>query len=215
MPTVICPLQDLAVNSVVETAADMIRKALLSDESAAALYGAGTKATKQFYTALYSELMGCTPPARRKRSPPRSRPRRRHRKRRPKTDHGALKADGFGVDGLVDYLDGYRVDPGKEEVHAAFLKKLRNVRDRMDYLGARSEGLQIGSGAMESIHRNGSQLRLKLPGARWRPEATQAMINLRMLEISGRWDEFWRDAGLEERLDSALGHHRPRVNKAV
>ena len=184
-------------------------------EYAAALYGTGTPSTKQFYATLYSELTGRTPPARRKRSRPRSQPRRRRRKRRPETDHAALKADGFGIDGLIDYLEGYTVDPGKEEIHVAFLKKLRNVRGRMDYLGARSEGLQIGSGAMESIHRNGSQLRLKLPGARWRPEAAQAMINLRMLEIAGRWDEFWGDEGLEERLDSALGSHQPRVRRAA
>ena len=184
-------------------------------EYAANLYGTGTPTTKQFYATLYTELMGRAPPARRKRARPRSQPRKRRRVRRREADHAALKDDGFGIDGLIEFLRGYIVDPGKKDLHAAFLKKLEKIRTRMDYLGARSEGLQIGSGAMESIHRNGSQLRLKLPGARWRPEAAQAMINLRMLEIAGRWDEFWGDVGLEAALDSALGRHQPRVKRAA
>jgi hypothetical protein len=80
----------------------------------------------------------------------------------------------------------------------------------MDYLGARARGMQIGSGAMESLHRTGSQLRLKLPGARWRPVAAQALLNLRALELSGRWDEFWSHDGLSQLLDDALGLHRVR-----
>ena len=90
----------------------------------------------------------------------------------------------------------YRVDPEHEELHGKFIKRLEEEQWRMDYPAYRARGLQIGSGAMESIHRNGSQLRLKLPGARWLVKTAQAVMNLRMLEIAGRWDDFWAQDGI-------------------
>ena len=44
---------------------------------------------------------------------------------------------------------------------------------------------------MESLHRTGGQLRLELPGARWLETTSQAIFNLRMLQLAGRWKEFW------------------------
>lgn len=66
---------------------------------------------------------------------------------------------------------------------------------RMAYKHYRSRGFQIGSGAMESFHRTGSQERLKRPGARWLPETLEGMFRLRMLEIIGRWKEWWAQSG--------------------
>jgi hypothetical protein len=66
---------------------------------------------------------------------------------------------------------------------------------RMDYKSYRARGFQIGSGAMESIHRTGSQERTKRSGARWLPETLEAMFRLRMLEIVGRWNEWWSQPG--------------------
>ena len=62
---------------------------------------------------------------------------------------------------------------------------------RSDYASYRARGFQIGSGSMESFHRTGSQERLKRAGARWLPETLEAMFRLRMLEIVGRWNEWW------------------------
>ena len=100
-------------------------------------------------------------------------------------------------------------------MHRTFIDKLKRLRCRMDYLGARTRGMQIGSGAMESLHRTGSQLRLKLPGARWHPEVAQALLNLRCLGLAGRWDEFWSHDDLPQLLNSALGEHQPRVRRAA
>ena len=58
----------------------------------------------------------------------------------------------------------------------------------------------MGSGAMESIHRNGSQQRLKLPGARWTQDTAQALLHLRMMRIAGRWDDFWS----QDKVDDVL-----------
>lgn len=72
--------------------------------------------------------------------------------------------------------------------------------DRMHYGALHARGIQIGSGAMESIHRNGSQLRTKLCGCRWTLEAAQAILNLRMLALSGRWNEYWAQSDLAGRM---------------
>ena len=65
-------------------------------------------------------------------------------------------------------------------------------------------GYQIGSGAMESLHRTASQLRIKRPGPGWLPETAQAVFNLRMLALVGRWDEFWNQPDLPDRLLTAF-----------
>lgn len=72
--------------------------------------------------------------------------------------------------------------------------------DRINYVAFRARGYQIGSGAMESLHRTGSQLRLKLPGAKWLPHTSQAIFNLRMMRLAGNWKRFWTQPGLEEHL---------------
>jgi hypothetical protein len=71
---------------------------------------------------------------------------------------------------------------------------------RIDYLAYRARGLQIGSGAMESMHRTGSQVRLKRPGAKWLAENAQAIFDWRMLKLVDRWSEFWRQPGLAARM---------------
>jgi hypothetical protein len=75
----------------------------------------------------------------------------------------------------------------------------RNV-DRLDYHLFRARGFQIGSGAMEALHRTGSQVRLKRSGCRWTGEVAQAVLNLRMLVLSGRWGEFWAEPGAAARI---------------
>ena len=61
----------------------------------------------------------------------------------------------------------------------------------MNYGDLRNRGYSVGSGAMESQHRFGSQIRLKRAGCRWTAEVAEGILNVRMLTLSGRWDEFW------------------------
>ena len=65
---------------------------------------------------------------------------------------------------------------------------------RTHYGELRARGFKIGSGAMESLHRTGSQVRLKRAGCHWTETASQAILNLRMLGLSGRWEDFWSQA---------------------
>lgn len=82
--------------------------------------------------------------------------------------------------------------PFPTQAKRQLLEYIRSNAYRMNYRDYRARGFQIGSGAMESIHRTGSQERLKRSGARWRPETLEAMFRLRMLEIVGRWHEWWQ-----------------------
>jgi hypothetical protein len=77
---------------------------------------------------------------------------------------------------------------------------IANNVDRMNYGDMDARGMQIGSGAMESIHRSGSQVRLKRSGCHWTDQTAQAILNLRMLGLSGRWDEYWGQATLGARM---------------
>lgn len=80
------------------------------------------------------------------------------------------------------------------------LEYIADNAHRMDYGDLRTRGFQIGSGAMESLHRTASQLRLKRPGCRWTPEAAQGILNLRLLQLCGRWDEYWAQPNLADQL---------------
>jgi hypothetical protein len=88
----------------------------------------------------------------------------------------------------------------------ALLGYLERNAYRMDYLRYRQRGLKIGSGAMEALHRTASQVRLKRPGSRWLAETSQAIFNVRMMRLAGRWDEFWSQADLTEQLARVFGN---------
>lgn len=86
----------------------------------------------------------------------------------------------------------HKLAPSKPSAeHAAAVAYIDTNIDRLDYRRWRARGYQIGSGAMESLHRTASQNRLKRSGAKWLPETLEAMFRIRMLELVGRWDEGW------------------------
>jgi len=182
------------------------------NEYATELYGKGKAASRRLYAQLVELLTGRRPTRQRRRSKPRAgQPKRKGSRGRGKRDPRRAYEEGYGIEALLRFLREYRVDPGHESVHDKLIERLEDNEWRMDYPALRARGLQIGSGAMESIHRNGSQLRLKLPGARWRPETAQAVMNLRMLDIAGRWDDFWRQEAISDVLAKAF---RPREEAA-
>lgn len=80
----------------------------------------------------------------------------------------------------------------------------RNNDHRIDYATYRWRGFQIGSGAMESQHRTGSQTRTKRAGARWLPGTLDAIFNLRMLDMVGRWDEYFAQEPLNNSSENAF-----------
>jgi hypothetical protein len=64
----------------------------------------------------------------------------------------------------------------------------KNNIDRMQYKLFRNQGLMVGSGPIEAAHRTVIQTRMKRSGQRWTPEGAQAMLNLRVIRQSDRWN---------------------------
>ena len=60
--------------------------------------------------------------------------------------------------------------------------------DRMMYKTYKDNDLLIGSGPIESAHRNVLQQRMKLSGQKWSINGAQAMANLRCYQKSGAWN---------------------------
>ena len=58
---------------------------------------------------------------------------------------------------------------------------------RMQYGKFKEPGFLIGSGPIESVHRNAMQRRLKLSGKRWTIGGLPAMATLRAAYLSGEW----------------------------
>ena len=122
----------------------------------------------------------------------RERKKRRGGPRLRRHKHRASGYDGSGqrlLDELLrPLLEG--AVRGRKRVKQAIAYVERNLH-RTDFGALRTRGFQIGSGAMESMHRTGSQVRMKRAGCHWTEEVAQAILNLRMLALSGRWSEYW------------------------
>ena len=115
----------------------------------------------------------------------------------------------FTARALLDLLADVTVtEPEHQEALDALVERIAKNTTRIDYPAYLARGLQVGSGAMESLHRTGSQLRLKLPGSHWLEETSQAMLQFRMLELSGRWREFWDQADVVSRIAQAFEARR-------
>lgn len=79
---------------------------------------------------------------------------------------------------------------GREEVRKA-LAYFGAHAARMAYPAFAARGFPIGSGAIESTCRHLVQLRAVQAGMRWQPAHLQAVLSLRAVQRSGRWDAFW------------------------
>jgi hypothetical protein len=66
---------------------------------------------------------------------------------------------------------------------------LRARSRHMDYHGFRRLGLPIGSGVTEAACKTVFTQRLKLSGMRWKGPGAQVILNLRVILLSGIWDE--------------------------
>jgi hypothetical protein len=72
-------------------------------------------------------------------------------------------------------------------VHDA-ITYLTNHAERLGYVAARAQGRNIGSGTVEATCKSLVQVRMCRSGARWRPDTAQALLSLRALALSDRWD---------------------------
>jgi hypothetical protein len=98
---------------------------------------------------------------------------------------------------------------------AEFWKAYRYLRKHqrwMDYVGARRRGLPIGSGVTEAACKTVFAQRFKRSGMRWGREFGQVILDLRVLHLSGIWDEVFRkdlqSRTLPEPLDLVWGKRK-------
>ena len=172
------------------------------------LFGASSKKAREFKGRV-ARLLGF-PEQRASAKKRRGHKKRKERRRNSHAhDHGPrfdlLKKVGTDISkALLDLLREVTTPKttAKATLDALVERICANV-NRMDYAQYIQRGLQIGSGAMESIHRNGSQCRTKRPGVRWLKERSQAIFNLRMMHLAGRWEDFWDRPELARNLAKA------------
>ncbi len=70
-----------------------------------------------------------------------------------------------------------------------------NNRDRMDYAAYRAENLMVGSGIVEATNKLLVTQRLKGSGMTWSMSGGEAILSLRALVMSDRFDEAWKILG--------------------
>lgn len=185
-------------------------------------FGKGTKRGRKFYDECLRKLLG-------ERQKKKARPRKSDARQADNeaevstsstTDDDRHKLEQLEdkpkpVTQLLDELSSLKPAKRWQEKHDSLVSYLQHNAYRIDYIKYRLRGFQIGSGAMESLHRTGSQRRLKLPGAKWLPESSQALFNLRMLYLCGRWNEFWHQQDFYEQLVKAFAPRSPKDKAAV
>jgi len=174
-----------------------------------ARFGKGSNKARQYYDRCVRLLLGERPKKR-------SKPRKKGGVEKANNDEQApLSVPPWlvweasdncptAIEVLIEMLSFEDVSIYDEDDRNHLVDYLKKNAYRMNYRPYRALGYQIGSGAMESLHRTGSQKRLKIPGARWLPETSQALFDLRMLYLCGRWEEFWHQEGLHDKLVEAF-----------
>jgi hypothetical protein len=104
-----------------------------------------------------------------------------------------LKEDPAGADKVIRAVR-YRRDKsrgGARKTLTNVLEYFRFMRDGMDYHAYRASHLPIGSGVVEAACKTLVNERLKQSGMRWTLRGGQAVLTLRSLRQSDRWDNAW------------------------
>ena len=102
-----------------------------------------------------------------------------------------LRHDCAGVEKVIRSLNHLRrTHPGNKRI-AEVLGYFRNNRHRMGYAEAKARHLPIGSGVVAAACKTLVTQRLKRSGMRWRHAGGQAILTLRALIQSGRFDSAW------------------------
>lgn len=105
---------------------------------------------------------------------------------------GALLTEGVGpVLTALETLVPVAEPEAAEEVRKARGYFTTNAA-RMDYPRFLARRLPIGSGAVECACKTLVQARAKQAGMRWSRTGVQAVVSLRAVHRSGRWEQFWQ-----------------------
>jgi hypothetical protein len=112
---------------------------------------------------------------------------KKKRKEWQKETNDGLKKGGYKY--IIERLEKLEPKTKKQKTEKVrLLSYLKSNESRMDYGEYITQGMLIGSGAIESAHRTVLQERLKKAGQRWSKKGLQKLINIRVLNKSGHWD---------------------------
>jgi hypothetical protein len=103
-----------------------------------------------------------------------------------------LRHDTDGVEKVIRHLCYLRDKHPRRHRVARAVGYFRNHRHRMRYASFANQNLPIGSGIVEAACKTLVTQRLKRSGMRWRHDGGQAILTLRALEQSGRFDHAWQ-----------------------
>jgi len=102
-----------------------------------------------------------------------------------------LRDDPDGADKVVRALRYLRDQHPRKKKIQAELTYFRRNRDRMEYAATAAANLPIGSGVVEAACKTLVTQRMKRSGMRWLPDGGQAILTLRSLVQSNRFDRGW------------------------
>ena len=102
-----------------------------------------------------------------------------------------LLDDPDGVDKVIRALDYQRKKFPRRTRIGQVLRYFRRNRHRMRYADTQARHLPIGSGVVEAACKTLVTQRLKRSGMRWRRAGGQAILTLRALIQSSRFDQAW------------------------
>lgn len=169
---------------------------------AAERFGAGTKAATSWFEKLRSRLLGKRRYRRKSQKLRKGHKKTKRRRSRRITANASSHPHGVAEEVARELLSADDVPEDALDAHLDLIRYLAENADRMDYPQLRARGMQVGSGAMESLHRIASQARLKLPGVRWKAETARSVLRVRMMMLAGRWEAFWS----QEQIGTAISH---------
>jgi len=103
-----------------------------------------------------------------------------------------LRHDERGVDKVIRAVRHLRQRFPRRTQLDVEVKYFQRNRKRMRYARAAARGLPIGSGVVEAACKTLVAQRMKRSGMRWRDEGGQAILTLRGLVQSNRFDRAWK-----------------------
>lgn len=112
-----------------------------------------------------------------------------------------LRHDTDGVERVIRHLRYLLGQQPRRKKIANALNYFRHHRRRMRYATFARRKMPIGSGIVEAACKTLVTQRLKRSGMRWRNAGGQAILTLRALEQSGRFDRAWQMLASSYRRD--------------
>jgi len=112
-----------------------------------------------------------------------------------------LRDHDLGVNKVIDALAYQHRKHPRRRILARELRYFRNNKARMDYAAAKARRLPIGSGVVEAANKTLVSVRMKRAGSRWSIEGGQAILTLRALAKSHRFDRAWELLGGTYKVD--------------